>query len=346
MTTLLENTTQVGDIELANISIEDFLGLPPIYTQRNSPARVNKMRPTFDNAYMNNKASTLSVVALGVAERDFTDPESGMKVKKGTISVVDAATRQHYWKLYPETRKHHTNGLTAIIHRLYSHEDVDAAYYPYNNARSAENKAEVLQGLNRRYGFVPKQTVIANGGFGSALSYASTNPKEPKEKKDVFEAYEQFFDALKRLDGIPKGSVHGITKPAIKSLKSQAIIGSCLIALHQHQGNVNVLSFIEKLSTITEDELNKVFSRKEADPVEMVALEYSGYSRSRNGLSKTKQDMGWLNGSAGSTKMADIRPQMDFILYQISKYISTPGKTINICSVQPSVWLDEWENWY
>ena len=346
MTYSIENTTQVGDIELVNINMEDFLDLPPIYTQRNSPARVSKMRSTFDNAYMNNKASSLSVVALGVAEADFVDPESGTVVKKGDVSIVDACTRQHYWKTFPETQKHHANGLTAIVHRLYSHEDVDAAYYPYNSAKSAENKADVIQGLNRRYGFTPKQTVISNGGFGSALSYASTNPKEPKEKKDVFEAYDMYFDALKRLDSIPKGSEFGITKPATKSLKSQAVIGACLVALKEHEGNVNVLSFIEKLSTITEKDLDAVMASQQADPVEIVALEYSGYSRSRKGRSNQKMDMGWLNGAAGSTKMADVRPQMDFVLYQISKYIKTPGKPINILSVSPGVWDKEWENWY
>jgi hypothetical protein len=347
MTTIIDNAVQVGDIELVNIKMEDFLSLPPIYTQRNSPARVGKMRPTFDNAYMNNKASSLSVVALGVAEADFVDPESGTQVKKGEISIVDAATRQHYWKTYPETQKHHLNGLTAVIHRFWSHEDVDAAYYPYNNSKSAENKAEIIQGLNRKYGFTPKQTVIANGGFGSALTYASTNPKEPKEKKDVFEAYHMFFDALKRLDSIPRGSEFGLTKPATRSIKAQTIIGAALVALENHPGNVNLLDFIERLSTITEEDLNTVMASKKADPVEMVALEYSGFSRSRKGWNPDKQDMGWLNGAAGSTKMADIRPQMDFVLYQMSKYINSPnGKPINILSVQPKVWDKEWENWY
>lgn len=347
MTNILDNTVQIGDLEFANIPMEEFLNLPPIYTQRNSPARVSKMRSTFDNAYMNNRADTLAEVAIGIAEVDIVDPDSGAKLKKGDITIVDACTRQHYWKTFPETQKHHQNGLTARIHRLFSAEDVDAAYYPYNNAKSAENKADVLQGLNRKYGFTPKQTVISKGGFGSALSYASTNPKEPKEKKDVFEAYDMFFDALKRLDGLPKGSVYGLTKPAMGSLKAQSIIGACLLALKEHPGNVNVMSFIERLSTITAEDLNTIMTEsKEADPVEIVALEYSGFSRSRKGFDPAKQDMGWLNGVAGSTKMADIRPQMNFILYHISKYINSPNKKINILSVQSGVWENEWEKWY
>lgn len=349
MTNILENIVQVGDIELANISMEDFLPLPPIYNQRHSAGRVNKMKQTFDSAYMNNKAESLSMIALGIAENDIVDPESGAKLKKGDITIVDSCTRQHYWKLYPETQKHHSNGLTAIIHRLYSHEDVDAAYYPYNNAKSSENKAELIQGLNRKHGLDGrlKQTVFANGGFGSALLYASTNPLEPKERKDIFEQYDMSFDALKVVDNIPKGSANGITKPAIKSIKSQAIIGACLLALRNHPGNVNLLDFISRLSTITFDELTNIMQNtKQADPVEMVALEYSGFSQSRKGLDPSKRDLGWINGTAGSTKMADIRPQMDFLLFQISKYINSPNKKIDILSVQPGQWGKEWETWY
>lgn len=349
MTNILKNTVQVGDIELANIQMKDFLTLSPIYNQRNSAGRVNKMKQTFDSAYMNNKAESLSMIALGIAENDIIDPESGAKLEKGSITVVDSCTRMNYWRLYPETQKHHSNGLTAIIHRLYSPEDVDAAYYPYNNAKSSENKAELIQGLNRKHGLDGrlKQTVFANGNFGSALSYASTNPLEPKERKDIFEQYDMSFDALKVLDSVPKGSSNGITKPAISSIKSQAIIGACLLALRNHPGNVNLLDFISRISTITFAELNNIMQNtKQADPVEMVALEYSGFSRSRKGFDPSKHDLGWINGTAGSTKMADIRPQMDFVLFQISKYINSPNKKIDILSVQPGQWDKEWETWY
>jgi hypothetical protein len=349
MTNILENTVQVGDIELANIQMKDFLTLSPIYNQRNSAGRVNKMKQTFDSAYMNNKAESLSVIALGIAENDIVDPESGAKLKKGDITVVDSCTRQHYWKLYPETQKHHNNGLTAIIHRLYSHKDVDAAYYPYNNAKSSENKAEIIQGLNRKHGLDGrlKQTVFANGKFGSALEWASINPFSPKEKPDIFEQYDISFDALKALDSIPKGSANGITKPAIKSIKSQAIIGACLIALRNHPGNVNLLDFISRLSTITFDELTNIMQNtKQADPVEIVALEYSGFSQSRKGLDPSKRDLGWINGTAGNSKWSDVRPQMDFVLFQISKYINSPNRKLNILSVQPAQWDKEWETWY
>lgn len=347
MTDFLNTTVKVGDLEFATIQMEDFLPLPPIYTQRNSEARVGKMKPTFDGAYLNNRADTLAEVAIGIAEKDIIDPETGNIHPKGTISILDACTRQHYWKLNPETQKHHSNGLTARLHRLYNHEDVEAAYYPYNNAKSAENKADVIQGLNRRYNFTPRQTVFANGTFGSALNYASTNPKDRNERPDVFEQYEMNFDALKRLDSIPKGSKYGITKPAIGSIKSQAIIGACLVALRSHPGNVNVLAFIEQLSTIEFEDLERILNTtKEANPVEMVALEYTGFSEDRNGRHKRVQTQPWLNNAAGSTKIADVTPQMNFVLYQISQYINSPNSRIDITSVKPNAWDKEWENWY
>ena len=348
-TNLINDVVKIGNQEYLNIGMEDFLNLPPAYTQRNSPNRLPKMKKTFDQSYLKGRPETLEEVALGYAEIDFC-ADSGLKVNKGSWCILDAATRQYYWRSNPDQAKVHTNGLTARVWRLYSHEDVEAAYYPYNSAKSAENKADVIQGLNRKHQWTPRQTVFANGMFGEALKFATTNPCNPSDCPDVFEAYDQCFDSLKMLDKLPKGSTNGITKPATKTAKSAFVIAGCIKSLNVYmQGtsvNVNLLDFIQRYSTITEEELQTCLSNRTADPVQMVALEYTGMSAFRTGMTAEKIKPTWLDGKAGSTKRADIVPNMDFVLYQIGKYIAKPTDTVDLGHINTNMWKDEWaENW-
>ena len=346
-TKLEDNIVPISGIKYSPISMKDFLSINCIYNNRGSELRVNKMRQSFENAYLKGHPDTLSQVAIGIATKDFTDPESGATVKKDEVYVMDGNTRSSYWKHYTDRQENHKDGLVARIHYLDNASDVEMAYYPYDSSKSSENKADMLFGLNRSYGFSPKQQVFSRGGFGCALGYASINPLNRSDKLDVFEQYNLNATALRMLDGVPKNSFNGITNPVIKSLKSQAIIGSCLLALRVYgNGNVNLFDFIGRLSTIEFDEIDNAVRTGYADPVQMVALEYSGESINRNGREKRDVTQAWLSGMAGSTRMADIEPQMDFILYHIVKYMNTPTKTIDISAVQSTVWRGEWNSWY
>jgi hypothetical protein len=338
----LSNAVTVGNHDFLNITPEQFISIPPIPTNRNSEKRVPKMKATFDGAYAAGQVDTLTEVAIGLVEDPFTDPDTGFEYKTGDTFTIDGNTRAHYWKMYPERMNNIKKGVTAKIHYLSSMSDVEYAYYPYNNAKSTEKKNEVLQGLARRYNWQPRQTMFANGSYGTALEWAVA--EYPGDKtKDVFESFNMVFDQLKVLDGLPKGSGNTISKPALKPLKSQAIIGAFLLALRIHPNNLNLLNMIDRIANIDTKELNDCVDKNNVDPVQIIALEWTGRSilRSTNGDPAEL----WLKGYAGDTKYASQKPQMDFLLYWISKYIENPKESAVAFTkgVKSNLWQNVWE---
>jgi len=345
----LKKAVTIGNHDFVKIDPLTFLELNPIPTNRNSEARVKKMKPTFDEAYAVGQESTLTEVAIGIVTKDFTDTDAQHDYKAGEQYLIDGNTRQHYWKRNPDLLNKLDKGLTGKIHYLSSTTDVNFAYYPYNNAKSAEKKPEILQGLARRYNWQPKQTMFANGGYGTALDWATENPmvdkKDPTRKMDVFEAFDSAFDQLKVLDSTPKHGDYNISRPALRPIKSQAIIGALLIALKVHPNNLNLLGMIERLGRIDQDELIKARALGSVDPVQIIALEWTGQSAFR-GSSGTPMSL-WLEGYAGDTKFASQKPQLDFLLYWIGQYIVNPNKTVDVTKgVKPTFWQNAWEEFY
>lgn len=341
----LKEAVTIGNHDFVKLNPQDFLKLNPIPTNRNSENRVRKMKPTFDEAYAVGQESTLTEVAVGIVKKDFKDPETQYEYKAGQQYLIDGNTRQHYWKLNPDLLDKLHNGITAKLHYLSSMTDVKFAYYPYNSAKSTEKKADILQGLARRYNWQPKQTIFANGGYGTALDWATEDPtvdkKDPNRKMGVFEAFDTAFDQLKVLDSIPKHGDYTISKPALKPIKSQAILAALMIALRVHPNNLNLLGMIERLARIDTDELNKARALGDVDPVQIIALEWTGLSAYR-GTNGTAMSL-WLEGYAGDTKFASQEPQLNFLLYWISQYISNPNKTVKLTKgVKSDLWNDAW----
>lgn len=334
----------IGNHDFIELSVDEYTQLPPIPTNRDSIRRVPKMKNIFNEAYASNQIGTLTEVALGIVSTDFADLESGLSYKKGEWFVVDGNTRLHYWKMFPEKAKLITKGLTAKIHYLRNMDDVRFAYYPYNNAKSTEKASEILQGLARRYNWTPRQKVFQNGGYKSAIDWASYEPGA--NKADVFKAFNMCFEGLKILDGIPKEGSHTITNPAMNNLKSQSIIAACLIALRvgNNYTNLRMHDFIHKISTITYEDLDRAILGGELDPVEIIAAEYGEQSHRR---SKNRDAEPWLKGLARSTKFESQAPQMDFLLYWIQKYLENPKVTWNFNKgIQPSVWTGAWLDYF
>jgi hypothetical protein len=325
-------TTTVGDHSFANISVADFLEVPPAPIQRNSERRVGKMKPIFDEAYAAKQTASLTEVVLGIIAQDFddTDPDTGAVIASytaGQVFILDGNTRRFYWKLNPERAKELTT-LTAKIHYLSSMEDMKFAYYPYNSKESVEKAGEILQGLARRYNWQPKQTMFQNGGYKTALDWASF------EDGDIHQRFNEHFEELKLLDSIPK-SGHTISQPAMKCLKSQPIMAALLITLKNNKNNLNLYEFIERLSNITEDDCKKAIAADTVTPVEVIALEWKTWSKMRG----NNTDTTWLNGLAGTTKFASREPQLDFLLYWISEFIKNPKCTNNFNKgIRPTFW--------
>jgi hypothetical protein len=325
-------TVRVGDHSFANISLADFLIIPPAPIQRNSERRVSKMKPIFDEAYAAKQSASLTEVVLGIIENDFDDIDSDTgaviaSYKAGEVFILDGNTRRFYWKLNPERAKELAS-LTAKIHFLNNMEDMKFAYYPYNSKDSVEKASEILQGLARRYNWQPRQTMFANGGYKTALDWASF------DDGDIHKRFNDHFEELKLLDSIPKNGPT-ISQPAMKCLKSQPIIAALLIALKNNKNNLNLYEFIEHLSNITEDDCKKALAADVGNPVEVIAIEWKGWSSMRGNNTTTT----WLNGLAGTTKFASREPQLDFLLYWISEYIKNPRCTNKLNKgVRPTYW--------
>jgi len=339
------NKKTIGYHDFVELDLETYFKIPAISTNRNSKARVKKMKPIFDGAYANGQEHSLTEVAVGIVTKDFDDPDTGFKYTKGEEYIIDSNTRYHYWKAYPDLADKLEKPLTAKLHYLAKFQDVEFAYYPYNNAKSAEKKSDILHGLANRYHWQPRQTVFASGGYGTALDWATEDPtldkRDPNRRMDVFEAFHSAIDQLKVLDSVPKKGNNTITKPAMKTMKSQAIMAALLVALRVHPNNLNLLAIIERLAKIDMDELRKAASQGNVDAVQIIAAEYTGFSTSR-GESGVPMSP-WLEGYAGDTKFLSQKPQMDFLLYWIGQYITNPNKTVKFTrGVQPN-WTDAWE---
>jgi hypothetical protein len=333
----------IAEQDFIQLPVDEFIKLPPAPIQRNSHLRVSKMKTIFDQAYNAGQKSTLSEVAIGIVTKGFDDidPITGQVIKSyvaGTVMIVDANTRKHYWIRYPQQAAQHINGLTAKIHYISSMEDLEFAYYPYNSKDSVEKTTEKLQGLARRYQWQPKQTMFANGNYKTAIDWATQGPGE--DAPNVFESFNYCFEELKVLETIPKNGGNTVSKPMLRCLKSQPILAAYLIALKLYPGNLKLFDFIEQLSSISEQDLNTAIARGTVSPIEIIALEWSGLS-SRRGMSVNQS---WLNGIAGSTNFSSKEPQLDFLLYWIFEYIQNPAiKNDFKKGIRPTSWEGTWK---
>lgn len=333
-------TIKVAGHSFANIPVSEFITLPPAPVQRNSHLRVSKMKLIFDKAYAANQSNTLTEVALGVVVNDFDDIDSETgavlgSYKAGEVSIIDGATRKHYWIKYPQQ-----HDLTAKIHYLRNMDDVRYAYYPYNSKDSVENTAHMLQGLARRYQWQPRQPMFANGGYKTALDWATSRPGD-KGYAEVERSFNFNFDELKVLDTLPKNGGSSITKPAIKAIKSQPILAACLIALKYYPNNVRLFQFIDELASITMADLRDAVATGDLNAVQVVAAEWTGVSKTRGKADKPS----WLNDMAGSTNFASKEPQLDFLLYWMIEYIQNPSKKADFDrGVRPTSWAEAWKD--
>jgi hypothetical protein len=333
---------KVGDHYFTNISVSDFCTLDPAPLQRNSQDRVSKMKPIFDNAYIQGQHITLTEVVIGVIVEDFDDidPDTGVIIasyKAGWIIIIDGNTRKFYWLRFP---KEHS--LTAKIHYLRNMDDVKFAYYPYNSQASVEKTNHLLQGLARRYQWQPRQPMFANGSYKTALDWATYRPGDAGYAA-LETSFNFNFDELKVLDTLPKNGGPSITKPVIKRLKSQAIISACLIALKLYPNNIRLFEFIDRISALTFDDIKDSTKRGDIDAVEVVAAEYTGWSKTRGNQGPDKTPS-WTNDFYGSTNFASREPQLDFLLHFIIEYIQSPNKRWNFDrGIKPSTWHNTWK---
>lgn len=329
--------TRMGDHDFITMEMADFLALAPIPTNRDSRRRVPAMRKTFEDAVVNGDVGTMSMVAIARVDHNFTDIESGYQYQTGDWYLVDGNTRQHWLNQNPEIQAYFKNGITAKIHHLTSFKSVEQAYYPYNNAKSVEKTSQLLQGLIFRFQWRPYQNLFAAGQFVTALDWSHT---PPGEKFDLGLAMYEMLDAAKEVDGIRQDGF-GIGMPKHKKLKSQAIIAAALYMAKLHPNNLRLHNFINRLSTMSVDDVNGILIKPRINPIEIVALEYGGASILRPG----SNGHSWLNGLAGQTKFASKEAQMDFLVHWMSTYINDDKVDFDIHrGVKRAHWEGSWSD--
>lgn len=343
----------VGGHSYIKLEMSDFLKLNPIPINRDSHLRVYKRKKDFDTAYLKNFETVLTEVAIGIVITDFADANTGFHYSVGDWFIIDGNTRQHYWKQNSNIAEKHKDGLTAKLHYLTNMDDVTNYYYSYDNNKAVEKSTEILQGLKNRYNWSPRQVMFANGGYATALEWASRMPGE--DRGSVYEQFDRCYDAIRILDGIPKSGSNTITNPALKGLKSQAIIAAFILSLRYHPRNIILHEMIERLSTITHADVMSAISGGTVDAVHIIAAEYGNLSYLRN-TSLDDPNAGWLNGLARGTSFPTQRPQMDFLMYWIQKYIESPKSTWNFKKFisyttdksgdKVNIWKDAWDQFH
>jgi hypothetical protein len=334
----------IGDHDFIELSVQDWIDIDPIPTNRDSASRVHKMKKVFDPAHDDGYQNTLTEVALGIVVKDFDDIDLDTNLvirsyKKGEWYRIDGNTRAFYWKAYP-LKANDIKKLAAKIHYLSSVDDVKMAYYPYNSQKSVEKPSEILQGLAKRYNWQPRQSIFAKGGYKTAIDWAATTYDGTP---DIFESFNRCFEGLKFLDSIPKGSGNTITSPAHPKMKSQAIISALLVAYKIWGNNLNLYSLVDRLANIEHTEIASAMNTKdkELDPAQVIAAEYMEMSYMRRAKWKSEDYLtdSWLGGMARSTKYESQHKQMDFLLNWIEKYIKNPKVVYKATGVQ-GTWKD------
>lgn len=340
------NPTTIANHDFIELSVQEWIDINPIPTNRDSASRVHKMKKVFDPAHDDGYQNTLTEVALGIVIKDFDDIDLDTNLvirsyKKGEWYRVDGNTRAFYWKAYP-TKAKDIKKLAAKIHYLSTVDDVKMAYYPYNSQKSVEKSSEILQGLAKRYNWQPRQSIFAKGGYKTAIDWTSTTHDG---RANIFESFNRCFEGLKFLDSIPKGAGNTITSPAHPKMKSQAIISALLVAHKIWGNNLNLYSLVDRLSNIESNEIINIMGTKykELDPAQIIAAEYMEYSYMRIKNPKPEDYLAgsWLGGMARSTKYESQHKQMDFLLTWIEKYIKNPKVTYKAVGVQ-GTWKDEY----
>jgi hypothetical protein len=323
----------VGPNRYTTLDVKTWISVPPIKRNRNSHNRVQKMKKIFDEKSFDDTQPLTEVVMAEIMNDfiDYVQPADGTpaikhEYHKGELYRLDGNTRAYYWELHPDMQP---NLLTVRIIPLTKKEDVKV-YYSFDNAKAAENSKEILQGLIRLYNWQPKQRMFINGEFKTALDAAYYDPDtQPSEV-----TFNYYYNECKMLDKIGSPNGPWISEPALKGVKSQALIAAFLIALKTYgTNNTDLLKLIQEIISIDHDTLVKSgMNTGEFTAAEVIAAEWGGYQ-----YRKQKAKDGWARFEhvfdkdgkpcVGQTSRASMVPQLDFALYYIDRYMQNPGLT-------------------
>jgi hypothetical protein len=343
-----------GMNQYSEISMNDFLTIPPIPVNRSSQLRVSQMAKDFESAYASNYMDTISEVTIGVVKKDFIDPISGHVYKTGELYTLDGNTRAIWWQQNPQFSSLHIAPLSVRIKNLNDISDVMMYYKVENNSKSAKTTNHYIQGLLNRHNIHPQQSEFSYGRIATALKWAGDNSYN--RYNNIDDSFLVHKDALVVLDGIAvnetkkNGEIktYTITHPKCVGVRSQSIIASCLIALTLYPNESRIIEFIEKLISISEDDVKMACANSKTaslNQVEIIAAEYSKHSKSRAPSNSAQQWLG--DGIAGTTTADSKMPQLNFVLAWIEDYLINPHATYSFKNgIRFNQWNDGCANFY
>ena len=160
-------------IAICSMLYGDFIKIPEWIAQRNTENRAKKegvldrLQELFPTHY---------IVVIGELTED-DEWEDGKKYKKGSRWVLDANTRRYLW-VKGETDRIPEKVL-AVRFTAPTLLGLRNLYWSYDNPSASEKTGELITGLFKSLGVVPKTKIFSNGSIPTALSYCAKfdNPK-------------------------------------------------------------------------------------------------------------------------------------------------------------------------
>jgi len=160
-------------IAICSMQYGDFVEIPEWIAQRNTQNRAKK-EGVLDR--LQELFPTHHIVVIGELTKD-DEWEDGKKYKKGSKWVLDANTRRYLWEK-GETDKIPEKVL-AVKFTAETLIGLRNLYWSYDNPSASEKTGEIITGLFKSLGVIPKTKIFSNGSIPTALSYCARfdNPK-------------------------------------------------------------------------------------------------------------------------------------------------------------------------
>ena len=282
-------------VSVMEMSIEEFLSLPPVPMQRDTEGRIKKAEKMLKK---------LLPVHLDVAIVELMKDSEyfGKKYKKGDRFTVNANTRAFYW----------LNGLSdaipekvfASIYSVDDMEEVRKIYNTFDSPDATEKTQEKFYGILKGvYQYQPISSKVQKGEILTALIYACncldpvkysfSGKKQPKEEILKF-LIGEFIEEIKIFDKLiqyPKQWDAALTCAALMILKT-------------HNQNPKAIEFLERVEQRVIDT-----TKAERDGVTHVSLEWTSNAK-------------FAVRRAAFSKPGGMQETVPFVLYWAEKYFS------------------------
>jgi len=288
-TSILERAITVADIQVCEITYDEFIQLKPFSLQRDTKPRLKKMAEVFKRQDL----PQLAVVDLFYTEQEYRGMIGDTEeiLPKGLVNA-NSNTRQRFYSI-PDNKQFAPAKFLAHIWMPKSFQQAKDQYYGFDNLKAAEATKEKITGALRHLGLLGKfqSKVLGSGSFSTALNLAYPGD----DKDDILTKVAYMKDVLIDLDHLK------LTSPKDKSMRTQAIIAIAIMAKLLYDGNQHNVEGIKRLAEW--DYKEKVKTGTGNSAIAKIFHEWNNVGDQR------------MTENPRSTKRADIPVNMDFLAY-------------------------------